>query len=110
MIEKIKIKNFKNIKDLELELDPVNVLVGANNAGKSSILQAIQFAISIAQSTTLENTWWRRNTGILPTSLTPEQLIYSPIKNVYKLGYGGKLDIKRESGIQVEFWEKDTGK
>src|SRR5690606_8010060 len=108
MIEKIKIKNFKNIEELELPLDSVNVLVGANNAGKSSILQAIQFSISIAQTTTLENTWWRRNNGILPTSLTPEQLIYSPIKNVYKLGHGGKLDIERENGIQVEYWEKDT--
>ncbi|WP_282132900.1 AAA family ATPase [Cellulophaga baltica] len=108
MIEKIKIRNFKNIKELVIPLEAVNVLVGANNAGKSSILQAIQFAISIAQTTTLENTWWRRNSDVLPTSLTPEQLIYSPIKNVYKLGHGGKLDIEREKGIQVEFWEQDS--
>lgn len=108
MIEKVRIRNFKNIKDLELPLEAVNVLVGSNNAGKSSFLQAIQFAISIAQTTTLENTWWRRNSDVLPTSLTPEQLIYSPIKNVYKLGNGGKLDIEREKGIQIEFWEKDS--
>ncbi len=108
MIEKIRIKNFKNIQTLEIYLDSVNVLVGSNNAGKSSILQAIQFAVSIAQTSTLENTWWRRNSNILPTSLTPEQLIYSPIKNVYKLGHGGKLDINRENSIQVEFWEKDS--
>ncbi|AZB33382.1 AAA family ATPase [Chryseobacterium bernardetii] len=108
IIEKIRIKNFKNIQTLEIYLDSVNVLVGSNNAGKSSILQAIQFAVSIAQTSTLENTWWRRNSNILPTSLTPEQLIYSPIKNVYKLGHGGKLDINRENSIQVEFWEKDS--
>lgn len=108
MIEKIKIKNFKNIEEVELILEPVNVLVGSNNSGKSSILQAIQFAVSIAQTSTLENTWWRRNSNILPTSLTPDQLIYTPIKNVYKLGHGGKLDIERDKGIQIEFFEKDT--
>lgn len=108
MIEKIKIRNFKNIEELEFPLESVNVLVGANNAGKSSILQAIQFAISVAQTTTMEKTRWRRKHDVLLTSLTPEQLIYSPIKNIYKLGHGGKLDIKREKGIQVEFWEKDT--
>ena len=108
MIEKIKIKNFKNIEELEINLESVNVLVGANNAGKSSILQAIQFAVSIAQTSTLENTWWRRNSDTLPTSLTPDQLIYTPIKNVYKLGHGGKLDIEREKAIQIEFFEKET--
>lgn len=108
MIEKIRIRNFKNITDLEIELDPVNVLVGANNAGKSSILQAIQFAVSVAQTTTMESAWYRRSNDILPTSLTPDQIIYTPVKNVYKLGYGGKLDIERENAIMVDFYEKDT--
>lgn len=54
MIEKITIERFKNIEKIEIPLDNITVLVGANNSGKSSILQSLQFAVSIAQTTSLE--------------------------------------------------------
>ena len=41
MFEKFIINNFKSITELELELGQVNVLIGANGAGKSNILEAI---------------------------------------------------------------------
>lgn len=42
MITKIKIKNFKSITDLELDVDRLKtILVGQNEAGKSSILEAL---------------------------------------------------------------------
>lgn len=109
MIEKIEINNFKNISNLTIELENLNVLVGSNNSGKSSILQAIQFAISVAQTTNFENSRWNNQTNKLPTSLTPEQLIYAPFRDVYSLALGGKLKTEYETAIQVEFTEKDTG-
>lgn len=46
-LEKISIKNFKAIKDMKLEFNPgVNVLIGDNGTGKSSILEAIAVALS----------------------------------------------------------------
>jgi len=108
MIEKIEIQNFKNISKLTLELENLNVLVGSNNSGKSSILQAIQFAISVAQTTNFENSRWNNTTNKLPTSLTPEQLIYAPFRDVYSLALGGKLKTEYETAIQIEFTEKDT--
>lgn len=108
MIEKIEINNFKNISKLTLGLENLNVLIGSNNSGKSSILQAIQFAISVAQTTNFENSRWNNKTKKLPTSLTPEQLIYAPFRDVYSLAYGGKLKTELKSAIQIEFTEKDT--
>ncbi|MGJ1333644.1 ATP-dependent nuclease [Sphingobacterium siyangense] len=109
MIDKIEISNFKNISNLILELENLNVLVGSNNSGKSSILQAIQFAISVAQTTNFENSRWNNQTKKLPTSLTPEQLIYAPFRDVYSLAYGGRLKTELRSAIKIEFTEKDTG-
>lgn len=40
MIEKIQVNGFKSLRDFELELGAVNVLVGANGSGKSNILEA----------------------------------------------------------------------
>ena len=100
MIEKITIERFKNITKIELPLDNINILVGANNAGKSSILQSIQFAVSIAQTTSLDEfktAKWK--TDKLSTSLTTNQIIYSPIRDVYSLGNGGALSQHRNQAI-----------
>lgn len=41
-ISKIKLKNFKRFENLELDVKPdINILIGDNEAGKSTILQAI---------------------------------------------------------------------
>lgn len=40
-IKTLKIKNFKSIKELELECSKVNILVGKPNVGKSNILEAL---------------------------------------------------------------------
>ncbi len=41
MIEKISISNFKSIRQMEIPLGRVNVLIGENGSGKSNILEAI---------------------------------------------------------------------
>lgn len=43
MIKRIKIRDFKSIRELDLELDPVTVLVGRSGTGKSNLVQAIRF-------------------------------------------------------------------
>lgn len=45
-LQKIKISNFKSLRDQEFELTSFGCLVGENNAGKSSVLQAIVFALN----------------------------------------------------------------
>ena len=50
-IQRLVLKNFKRFKSLELEFDPeLNILVGGNEAGKSSILQAIDLVLSASRS------------------------------------------------------------
>jgi len=47
VITKIKLKNFKRFTDLEFDFDEkINVLIGDNESGKSSILQAIDIVLS----------------------------------------------------------------
>lgn len=50
-IRRLVLKNFKRFKSLELELDPeLNILVGGNEAGKSSVLQALDIVLSASRS------------------------------------------------------------
>ncbi len=41
MIERLRITNFKALRDIEIELTPIHVLIGPNDSGKTSILDAL---------------------------------------------------------------------
>ncbi len=43
MIRRLQVKNFKSIRELDLELGPINVLVGPNMAGKSNLIDVFRF-------------------------------------------------------------------
>ena len=47
-INKLLLERYKKVVQAEISLASVNVLVGGNNAGKSSVLQGIHFSISAA--------------------------------------------------------------
>jgi putative ATP-dependent endonuclease of the OLD family len=49
LINRLIIKNFRSIKDLDIDLRKINALVGPNSAGKSNILKALNLIIG--------NTW-----------------------------------------------------
>ncbi|HNM03512.1 MAG TPA: AAA family ATPase [Leptospiraceae bacterium] len=54
MIKKIRIQNFRNLKDVTVHLNEVNLFIGPNNSGKSNVLQAIRLASCILQRNLLE--------------------------------------------------------
>lgn len=101
---KITIEKFKSVDKAELELDSINVLVGGNNAGKSSIIHAIQFAVSCSQTLNANANGKFRKKEKHVSTLSPEELFYSPIKNVYSLGFDNKQLTQDETkAIRVNF-------
>ena len=42
MITKLKIKNYKSLENIEINLQPLTVLIGPNNAGKSNIFDSLK--------------------------------------------------------------------
>ncbi len=97
----VQISNFKCIKTLSLELDHVTPLVGQNNAGKSTILSAIQWLVK--PSALDENTF--RNKGVaievqatvegLNNDLIDNQLDPKHAPRIKKFLDGEKIIIKR---------------
>lgn len=43
MITRLRVRNFKSLRDVDISLGPLNVLVGPNMAGKSNILDVLMF-------------------------------------------------------------------
>ena len=105
-ISTVTIRRFKSISQIEVPLDDVTLLIGANNSGKSTVLQAIHFAVSIAQTAYLvgEGIAWRNDRFEL--SFNPSQLLYSPVGDVMSLATGGGLQEPRQTQIEIEI--RDT--
>ncbi|WP_226661832.1 ATP-dependent nuclease [Microbulbifer aggregans] len=106
MLQSIKIERFKNIDEIEIPLGGINLLIGSNNAGKSSIQQAIQFSVSIAQTAAQQNARW--NNDRCPSSLSSESLIYSPLRDIEALAPAGKLQTALEHAIKVTFNDESS--
>lgn len=43
MITQISIRNFKSVKEANLRCNGVNIIIGANNSGKSNILESLEY-------------------------------------------------------------------
>ncbi|WP_020603783.1 AAA family ATPase [Spirosoma spitsbergense] len=43
MLKRVSIQNFKSLKDVTLDLQKVNLLIGPNNSGKTNFLKALEF-------------------------------------------------------------------
>lgn len=109
-ITSVTIRRFKRLEAVQVSLDDSTLLIGANNSGKSSILQAIHFAVSISQSARLigEGLAWRNDAFEL--SFNPAQLIYSPVADVLSLATGGTLQEPRPTQIEIEFLSDDASR
>ncbi|MDP4360392.1 AAA family ATPase, partial [Escherichia coli] len=76
-IKSLSVSKFKKIDTAEITLSDINVLVGANSSGKSSILQAIHFSVcaAIAARQQSQQTF---STELLMYNITPD---FTVLKN-----------------------------
>jgi ABC-type Mn2+/Zn2+ transport system ATPase subunit len=88
MISEVNLSNFKKIQNVNIRLEPINILVGGNNSGKSSILQGIHFSIMAAVAER-EN---RRKT------FPQDRILYCPADNYNALCHGATSYDNSEHG------------
>lgn len=50
MLKRVSIQNFKSLKDVTLDLQKVNLLIGPNNSGKTNFLKALEYIASVDTS------------------------------------------------------------
>ena len=55
MVKRVHIKGYKSLRNVEVELEPLTVLIGPNAAGKSNFLDALQLLSRIANVRTLQD-------------------------------------------------------
>jgi predicted ATPase len=108
MLSRIRLKRFKKFEDVEVELRPFTVLMGENSSGKTTILQAINFALHNLHFRELIETKkgiaQARERGVV---LTLEELPGISLSSVGELYYGGKASKSQESAARIELVDTD---
>jgi energy-coupling factor transporter ATP-binding protein EcfA2 len=92
-LSKVVLEKFKKVDKVEIDLSPINVLVGGNNAGKSSVLQGIHFSViaSIASREAGKDTY------------TQDSLLFCPAMNFEELRHGsGYLNQSQFGNLKLE--------
>ena len=60
----LRIQNFRACKDITLEIGGMHALVGANNAGKSSMLRALDFLFNPGTKSLNEESFWNKDPSL----------------------------------------------
>jgi len=61
-LRKLKVKHFRSWKEAEFTIDNMHAILGANNAGKSSLLRALDFLFNPSTRSLNEETFWNCDT------------------------------------------------
>jgi energy-coupling factor transporter ATP-binding protein EcfA2 len=95
LMDSFEVENFRSLKHLKLEkLARVNLLVGKNNSGKTSVLEAIYSLIGVGSTAWLDNI--TRARGLSMLRIDYAQLFY-------------KLDVSKEVRLVGEYREGMSG-
>ena len=92
----LQLQKFKSFKDTSITFKPHNILVGANNSGKSTILYAIQLFFSLMQNTFQG----------MPPNITFHKYFVDitekiPLASSNELWYLQKISSKPDKGIKI---------
>lgn len=103
-LSKLRVEMFKRVRELEIELADINVLVGANGSGKSSVIQAVHLACCVMRQADRVEATRTATVGV-------EELDYLPTDDYKTLGHGanwGNMEGTPASKVTLTF-KKDDG-
>lgn len=63
-LTQLHIQNFRSCRDISLSIGDMHALVGANNAGKSTVLRALDFFFNPSTKSLNEESFWNKDTSI----------------------------------------------
>ena len=79
-LKKVKIQNYKSLKDIKLDIDDYLVIIGKNNSGKTNILEAIELAFSYA-TIQKEDVFASKEEPFSTTKKVVIELLFSSVNN-----------------------------
>ncbi|RLI86830.1 MAG: hypothetical protein DRO76_03295 [Candidatus Altiarchaeales archaeon] len=129
MIKRLKVRNFKSLRDFEVDFEKFNVLIGRNNSGKSNIIDCIKFLSNLMDERNLKIAIHRREESYkdivygrdYKNNISIEAVVeLNGEEFTYRISFSGvnedirieddEIRIKSDRGEEIIRWEdrKDT--
>ena len=107
-LENISIKGFKSIRDIEVELRDINVLIGANGSGKSNFLEVFSFLHTIHASRLSDRLVDEALRQYIARGGGASRLLHFGPKFTENVDIGIKFDPSGEYSILMDYTDADT--
>lgn len=88
MITELKIKNFKSLKDISLDIKPLNILTGLNGMGKSSLIQTLLLLTQNSESLSKESSSLQLKGEFVDIGKGKDALYYASREEEIEIGIG----------------------
>jgi energy-coupling factor transporter ATP-binding protein EcfA2 len=100
MLKTMSVNNYRGFESFTLGgLNRVNLLVGKNNSGKSSLLESLTFLISGGDPTALQNTVLRRAELVKRQEYGPGSFDFSQLFHGRRIKVGSSVDFVGDNGF-----------
>lgn len=96
-INRINLESFKRITNATIDLSRINILVGGNNSGKSSVLEGLHFSVAAAVAARLAKT----------KTFTQDDLLFCPTREFVNLRCGEPYKNQSNFGYLQVFATQD---
>ena len=99
MLTRIKISGYKSLKEIEVNLSPLSILIGPNAAGKSNFLDALQLFSKLVTSKTLKDAFDPPYRGKPLESFTFSDKGISGLLEEDRLSFSIEADVKLSPSV-----------
>lgn len=84
IISKIRIMNFRSFENIEVELSQTNILIGANNSGKTNFLRAVNIALGQIRSVSVEDIYIQKDEVLSHDKKATIDIMFRPVDETGK--------------------------
>lgn len=107
MISRIRFESFKLLRDVDVELGKLNVIVGRNSVGKSTVLEGLHLLLQLATEEEGEDAHRAGRPGVIFSGLrAPQRLVTRPDATTFSL----EVETDAEVAFKVQaFVSDDSG-
>ncbi|WMJ72132.1 AAA family ATPase [Cytophagaceae bacterium ABcell3] len=106
MITSLEIKGYKSIKEMRLELKPVNVLIGSNGSGKSNFISFFKFLSAVFKGQLQRFIIEHKTDNILYFGRKTTESLFGRLEFCYgkvnTFSYSFRLDQDKEGGLVIQ--------
>ena len=85
IISKIRIMNFRSFENIEVELSQTNILIGANNSGKTNFLRAVNIALGQIRSVSVEDIYIQKDEVLSHDKKATIDIMFRPVDETGKV-------------------------